>query len=47
MQSALYLTQEEKTPLMDTCAFGSAAIARVLLDHRANVDLQDKVRDQE
>ena len=47
MQSALYLTQDEFTPLMTACVFGSAAMAKVLLDHGANVDHQTKVRDQE
>ena len=47
MQSALYLTQDEETPLMGACGFGSAATARVLLDHGAKVDYQEKVRDLE
>ena len=37
----------EQTPLMATCAFGSADVARVLLKHGANVDLCNKVRDLE
>ena len=47
MRSALYLTQSEMTPLMFACVYGSAATARVLLDHGASVDLQAKVRDLE
>ena len=40
-----YLTQDECTPLMGACLYGSAAIARVLLDHGANVEYYAKVRD--
>ena len=47
MQSALYLTQDETTPLILACGLGSAATVRVLLDRGAKVDLQDKVRDLE
>ena len=30
---------------MNACQFGSTAIARVLLEHGANVDLCEEVRD--
>ena len=47
MQSALYLTQDETTPLMFACVFGSTATVRVLLDHGAKVDHCNNVRDLE
>ena len=45
MVATVLLFQDETTPLMAACPFGSAATARVLLDHGANIEHCDKVRD--
>ena len=55
VQDVLYLmnvmlmdtsTQDEGTPLIEACMWGSTTTARVLLEHGAHVDHQDKkVRD--